>query len=220
MMYPVDAPLGQPFGADPATYAAFGMEGHNGQDFPVAIGTPVRAPEDSVVFMNGNNLSDQYTGAPVDGLTIVLKGTHEHWLLHNSKLIALIGSKVKQGDIVAYSGNTGFTTGPHSHWGVRPLNPDINNGYRGFVDPLSVKENEMLDDEGAKDIYRLGLHREPENDQVWRAYVGRSLADVAKEVMRSDEWKAQDKHLTTPNTVSLTDPDGNKWRNFKKDLGL
>lgn len=145
MIYPItNWAQTQAFGSDPATYAAFGMLGHNGCDAAVAIGTPVRAPEDAVVIISGNNVQDQYTGNPVDGETVALRGKYEHWLLHNSKRVVSVGQKVKQGDIVAYSGNTGFTTGPHCHWGTRPLNPNLQNGYRGFVDPVNtLKEVNM-----------------------------------------------------------------------------
>jgi hypothetical protein len=153
-MYPVkNASLGQPFGADPATYVQFGMNGHNGQDFPVGVGTPVYAPEDGVIIMAGTDLHDQYTGNLVTGKSIVLQGTYEHWLLHNSQLLVASQQSVTQGQLIAYSGNTGFVSpmptpqnpnaGAHCHWGVRPLQPNLNNGYRGFVDPLTIKEEEQ-----------------------------------------------------------------------------
>ncbi len=144
MLYPVkDSQLGQRFGEDPETYAAFGLLGHNGQDFPVGMGSAVFAPEDATVLISANGTKDQYTGAAVAGETIVLQGKYEHWLLHNSQRLVNDRDRVREGQLIAFSGNTGFSTGPHCHWGVRPLSPDLNNGYRGFVDPLSVKEQAM-----------------------------------------------------------------------------
>ena len=58
--------------------------------------------------------------------------------MHLSKREVKAGDTVKEGQLIGYSGNTGLSTGPHLHWGTRPLNPNMNNGYRGFIDPSIV----------------------------------------------------------------------------------
>lgn len=183
MIYPASGPLGQPFGADPETYAPFGLKGHNGQDWPVPTGTAILAPEDAVVIMAGDNLHDQYTQALVTGLSVVLQGEYEHWLLHNSQLLVKPGDEVHEGQVIAYSGYSGFVEPPgepgaHCHWGVRPRNPDTANGYRGFIDPLSVKEDEM-----------------PNGGDVDNAYLaanGRKASDKEKQDYTTKPWGADD----------------------------
>jgi murein DD-endopeptidase MepM/ murein hydrolase activator NlpD len=47
---------------------------------------------------------------------------------HNTSVVAGVGSSVAQGQLIAYSGNTGNSTGPHVHFEVR-----VNGAA---VDPL------------------------------------------------------------------------------------
>lgn len=51
--------------------------------------------------------------------------------------------------------------------------------------------NEVMDAESAKELWRLGLHREPENDNVWRGWVGKSFAEAARSFRGSPEWLTQ-----------------------------
>jgi murein DD-endopeptidase MepM/ murein hydrolase activator NlpD len=113
---PVDARPGSPFG--PRNGRA-----HNGTDFPVPVGTPVKAPQDGVITKTGN---DRMNGIHV----VIRSGDNEHFLLHLSKINVSNGQRVKQGDVVALSGNTGHSTGPHLHWekhvAGRPVDPTKN----------------------------------------------------------------------------------------------
>ncbi|OGF64426.1 hypothetical protein A2661_02700 [Candidatus Giovannonibacteria bacterium RIFCSPHIGHO2_01_FULL_45_24] len=96
----------------------YGGNGHNGIDFRAAVGTPVRAAESGVVKATGNT---DY---------ICSRGSYGKWVLmeHPNKLATLyahlslvrVGARqeVQKGDIIGYSGNTGYTTGPHLHFTV------------------------------------------------------------------------------------------------------
>ncbi len=55
-----------------------------------------------------------------------------------------------------------------------------------------VTEDEgIMDENDAKELYRLGLHREPENDSVWRGWVGKRFAVGARAFRGSKEWLTQ-----------------------------
>ncbi len=95
---------------------------HNGIDYAAPTGTPVHAVADGTV-------TARYWEA---GGGNVLKIKHSHGLetlyLHLSKFGSNIsvGTRVKQGQVVAYSGNTGRSTGPHLHYGVKENGKYIN----------------------------------------------------------------------------------------------
>lgn len=118
---------------------------HNGVDFRAAVGTPVRAAESGVVKATGN--SD----------TICPGGSYGKWILieHPNKLatlyahLSLIGvsprQEVGRGDIIGYSGRTGYVTGQHLHFTVYDartvqLRPSRVCGvlpYGGYLNPLN-----------------------------------------------------------------------------------
>lgn len=100
---------------------------HLGVDYAAPIGTPVRAVGD------GHVTQAKYT--PAGGFTLeirhnsIYKTRHLH-LKGFAKNIKR-GAKVRQGQVIAYVGNTGLSTGPHLHFEF------YKNGV--FVDPLKVK---------------------------------------------------------------------------------
>jgi murein DD-endopeptidase MepM/ murein hydrolase activator NlpD len=87
---------------------------HHGVDVALPVGTPLTAPADGVVVKKGNG--------PSGGVTLILK--HEdnrhtvYYHLQKPSHLAK-GEKVKRGELIAYSGNTGASTGPHLHWELR-----------------------------------------------------------------------------------------------------
>jgi murein DD-endopeptidase MepM/ murein hydrolase activator NlpD len=98
--------------------AYFGQSGvnwmsvHTGIDFPVMVGTPVRAVTDGTVRTQWNSSYGNMA------IVTAPDGT-ETWYCHLSSTKIRSG-KVQAGTVIAYSGNTGNTTGPHLHLEVRP----------------------------------------------------------------------------------------------------
>lgn len=115
---PVNGPITSKFGR-----RSSGM--HYGTDFGVPVGTPVVAPEDGVVWMAGP--------AGDAGIMVAINsGSVQHKLMHLSKVQVAPGEKVKKGQVVGLSGNTGYSTGPHLHWSKyvngKPIDPMSNVG--------------------------------------------------------------------------------------------
>lgn len=82
---------------------------HNGVDFATPTGTPLYAAFDGVI----TTFQDAQNGNGIALLNVDLK--RRMGAAHLSKYAVENGAKVKQGDIIAYTGNTGRSTGPHVH---------------------------------------------------------------------------------------------------------
>lgn len=218
-----------PFGADRATYAQFGLNGHHGIDYGVDTNTNVYAAEAGTVLMSANGVADQYTGNGVAGETIVIKGkTHEEWYLHLSKRLVRKGQQVKAGQLIGYSGATGYVTGPHLHFGMRPHKPNIRNGFRGFIDPMpllkattggtTVSKTDKADLDAIYLYGPLGRKRKPgEGEDV---YLNKEVSFVLKDHYNSKPARDKRAAASKPVVKPVADPDGSKWRKFKELLGI
>jgi murein DD-endopeptidase MepM/ murein hydrolase activator NlpD len=99
---------------------------HTGIDFGVGCGTPVYASAAGTVTVGGWT-----TGG--GGWTVmishgVIQGNSMTTVYyHNSSVVVSPGQRVSQGQLIAYSGNTGNSTGCHAHFETwlngSPVNP-------------------------------------------------------------------------------------------------
>jgi murein DD-endopeptidase MepM/ murein hydrolase activator NlpD len=96
---------------------------HEGIDYGVPVGTSVRAPADGVVGL-AERLYVRGNGVTIDHGDGVCSG---FW--HLSRILVKPGQRVKAGDLIGLSGNTGLSNGPHSHFEIRvrgtPTNPAL-----------------------------------------------------------------------------------------------
>lgn len=187
----------QEFGESAVDYAQFGLAGHHGRDLAANVGTPVYAAESGVVEKSANGITDKYTGRFAAGETITVIGSYETWYMHLNQRLVSQGQSVSEGQLIGYSGNTGFTTGPHLHFGTRPLNPNTNNGYRGFVDPRGVVNNSAPSAGGNEVFNNLS--------EVKEAYI--QMRGVVGSDAEMGPWVGQSKQrwiqLSTAETNSL-----------------
>lgn len=138
----------QIFGVNPQLYAQFGIKGHNGIDYALEVDRKIFATHDGEIVYAGTDNNE--------GKGIVIRTTDQfeynsglaffktiYW--HLESFNVKVGDKVKAGDFIGIGDNTGFSTGPHLHFGLKPQalneenwtwwNIEQNNGYAGAIDP-------------------------------------------------------------------------------------
>ncbi len=97
------------------------VELHRGIDVSIPAGTPVLATADGIVSFSGWNGGG--------GNVVVIEHGHgfSTYYAHNERTTVEVGQQVKRGDVIAYAGSTGKSTGSHVHYEIwrtgRVLNP-------------------------------------------------------------------------------------------------
>jgi len=118
----------------------FVSQGYNGEtshkglsayavDFPVPVGTPVYAAREGTVVgsESRNNLGGaspeyrQYANYVIIEHSDGTMGNYYH--LKQGGTAVAVGQKIKKGDLIGYSGNTGYSSGPHLHFSVSKVDP-------------------------------------------------------------------------------------------------
>ena len=125
-IYPINGRLTSPFGyrRDPFT----GRKSfHSGIDLAAPVGTPIKVILDGVVnFTSYSRIFGNY-------VIVTHPNGYQTLYGHVNAFSVKKGDKVSQGDIIAFVGNTGMSTGPHLHLSI------YKNGK--LIDPLSVLRN-------------------------------------------------------------------------------
>ncbi|REI32721.1 phage tail tape measure protein [Staphylococcus felis] len=109
------------FGHTAAYTAATGRYWHEGVDFPFVY-QPVKTP------MGGKLIRRPFMDGGYGNWVSVISGAMEMIFAHlrDFSRSPASGSTVKAGDVVGLSGNTGFSTGPHLHFGIKVNGVDKN----------------------------------------------------------------------------------------------
>ncbi len=141
-----------------------GVEGaskfHKGMDIAVPIGTEIIAVADGVVEVAGASLTAG------NWIRINHGNGIKTVYMHNSELLVTVGQQVKQGDIIALSGNTGISGGPHLHFGV-----EVNGEYTdpaNYVNPENPRPSNIVPDV-------------PVSVEAWRPYIVQAFSELGYE---------------------------------------
>ena len=117
--WPLRGPVNSGFGGRVSPWSSR-SEFHSGLDIGVPIGTAVKSPAPGTVVFAGIH--------PEYGQTLIIDHGHETKSLygHLSKLQATTNQKVQRGEVIALSGNTGRSSGPHLHYEIQVKGQSVN----------------------------------------------------------------------------------------------
>ncbi|QIN94357.1 lysin A, protease M23 domain [Arthrobacter phage Abba] len=152
--------------------------GHTGFDQAMPVGTPIYAPGDGIIrlssWVTDNYLANDWWLTRYGGDMLVLDcvdafGRSETMptfiFAHLSNSIAGVGQRVKKGQLIGLSGNSGTaTTGPHCHIEALPPNWDWNNGVYGRVNAESYF-TEWPEDFAVKPTPAAGPKSAPQHEE-------------------------------------------------------
>jgi murein DD-endopeptidase MepM/ murein hydrolase activator NlpD len=108
---------------------------HSGIDITCPTGTPIIASADGLVTLSGPN-------GNYGNIVIIQHELNQiqTFYAHNSMVLVREGDKVTKGQIIAYSGSTGHSTGPHLHFEVRYQNIILNPEHY-LLPPVNESDN-------------------------------------------------------------------------------
>lgn len=106
------------------------LQGHDGIDISMPKNTHVLATDTGKVILAGKGDF---------GNTVIVKHSWgKSYYGHLSSIEVNEGDEVSRGQEIALSGNSGISTGPHLHFGIKPNDTDIQNGFNGMVNPENL----------------------------------------------------------------------------------
>lgn len=204
-------PVYWPF--DPALVTEeFGTRGgeHGGIDGGMPVGTPLIAAFDGIVSWVGN---DGASGAlhlgggqwvEANGPALIVDVRRDDGLIsrvaHLDGFAVTQGQRVSAGDVVGYSGNSGFSLGPHTHWETRW---DSRLGPGSWVNPRSFDPQIFTTPDGQEEDEDMKL----ENRAVCHTKDGVQTVVIGE---RTSGWKF--KYTTT--ATKGRNPENERWAAF------
>lgn len=163
---------------------------HTGLDFAMNVGSKVYAAFDGVVRLA------QVNGGYGRMILIRHYNNLETLYGHLDKILVKVGQNVKAGDLIGYSGNTGFSTGPHLHFECRCL-------YQTF-DPewiLDLKHRTLKTDMINVDKTYFGIERAEK--RIEKKQPMTSLVKVDKTFVGKPYYSFASRYVPKKNTAML-----------------
>ena len=222
-------------------YAKYNLLGHNGQDIGCATGTPYVAVSDATVLDLKNDVKENDHTSLGNYIRLLVSldrpnAFYEVMYGHCLSILVKQGDKVSRRDTIALGDNTGDSTGPHLHFGVRiierrtPKNGekgniyfgvkytvlDYDNGFGGYIDPVTLYETVVVDKLPVDVRYgeTQSTLKEVSFNTLHRNYAKKRLAAVGKQLDDRHYNALCYGHWSIEKIVSAKDEDFAHWSNF------
>lgn len=111
--YPVDGPITSGIGWRVDPFGSGRLKYHSGIDISVPMGTPVHPTQQGYIIYTGP------FGAYGNVVAVAHGEGYTSLYGHNSEILVKVGDWVDCDTVIARSGNSGRSTGPHVHYEVR-----------------------------------------------------------------------------------------------------
>jgi hypothetical protein len=143
-------PITQGWGLNPQVYHTIPydgvpLKGHNGLDFGTPVGTPLLATDE------GKVIRADYEEGGFGHFVLLQHAWGESLYAHLERMDVLQGATVARGQSLGLSGNSGFSSGPHLHFGIRIYPYRRTDGWGGFVNPLPFLHLDMAESSPAQE---------------------------------------------------------------------
>lgn len=171
---------------------------HLGLDLIVPTGTPVYAPTDGLIISKMTRREG--------GLTVWFQDSaRKLWrFLHLSKFAN--GFQVKEGAIIAYTGNTGtLSKGAHLHFDISKNNKLQLNNFSNFIDPEKYLDDNVANDDMTNTQFLHALYfgfynRTPDTEglRFWLNKMEKEntpASEVVRGLLSSDEAQKHFKYV-------------------------
>ena len=116
-------------------------EFHRGSDMKAKMNTPVYATADGIVEWAGMHKRSGF------GRLVILEHVFgfKSYFGHLNKIVIKSGQFVKKGQLIAYTGNSGLSNGPHLHYEIRFIHRALNPYY--FIKWTQKNYNQIFEKE-------------------------------------------------------------------------
>jgi len=133
----VERRVNQHFGENPELYEKFGLPGHEGIDLRSPLDTPYFcvAPGEVIWVSDRRRSSDEKSAY---GWHVIVDHGNGYSTLYahaRPDVPVKVGDKLKAGDTVAFSGDTGNSSGPHLHLTLKKKGHQLEGWPPGYIDP-------------------------------------------------------------------------------------
>ncbi|MCP4423224.1 MAG: peptidoglycan DD-metalloendopeptidase family protein [Chloroflexi bacterium] len=127
--------INQYFGANPQSFAQYGLPGHQGIDIMSPLGENVYAVAGGTVYRVDANPAGSIYGIAIRLVHTICDQTYRTLYTHLQEALVEEGQTVSAGELIAYSNNTGDSFGSHLHLELRLDGAEVGGYPNGIIDP-------------------------------------------------------------------------------------